>query len=179
MTDLQPFTTDALVNELRALIERTRTRVAQTINSELAWLHWRVGARLRTEVLGDERAAYGEQIVRAVAGALSVDFGRGFSRSNLYYMMKFAEVFPDPEIVHALRGQLSWTHFREIIAIDDPLKRQFYTELCRVERWSTRTLKDKLNGMLFERTSIAKQPGAVIAQTLDELRDDWKNSAVL
>ena len=73
-------------------------------------------------------------------------------------MARFAEVFPDAEIVHALRSQLSWTHFRELIAIDDPLKRRFYTELCRVERWSTRTLKSKMDGMLFERTAIAKRP---------------------
>ena len=71
-------------------------------------------------------------------------------------MMRFGEVFPDPEIVAALRSQLSWTHFRELIAVDDPLKRQFYTELCRIERWSTRALKSKMDGMLYERTAIAK-----------------------
>lgn len=71
---------------------------------------------------------------------------------------------------------MSWTHLRELIAIDDPLKRQFYTELCRVERWSTRTLKDKLNGLLFERTAIAKRPAAVVAETLDQLREDGRMS---
>ena len=67
---------------------------------------------------------------------------------------------------------MSWTHFRELIAIDDPAKRQFYAELCRVERWSTRTLKNKVDGMLFERTAIAKRPAAVVAETLDALRDE-------
>jgi hypothetical protein len=104
------------------------------VNSELVVLYWQVGKRLREEVLGDERAAYGEQIVAEVAKALTVEFGRGFSRSDLYNMMNFAERFPDTEIVHALRGQLSWTHFRELMAIDDPINRQFYTELCRIER---------------------------------------------
>jgi len=84
----------------------------------------------------------GMVVVAEVANALTAEFGRGFSRSNLYNMMNFVERFPDVEIVHALRGQLSWTHFRELIPIDDPLKRRFYTELCRVERWSTRTLSD-------------------------------------
>jgi len=83
--------------------------------------------------------------------------------------MRFAEVFPDPQIVNALRAQLSWTHLRELIALDDPLKRQFYTELCRLERWSTRTLKSKIEGILFERTAIAKRPAAVVAETLDAL----------
>jgi len=89
-------------------------------------------------------------------------------------MVRFAEVFPDQEIVHALRSQVSWTHLRELIAIDDPLKRQFYTELCRIERWSTRTLKAKMNGLLFERTAIAKQPEAVIGRTLAALGAEGK-----
>lgn len=123
-------------------------------------------------MLGDERAAYGEEVVAEVAKALTAEFGRGFSKRNLHYMARFAEVFPDAEIVHALRSQLSWTHFRELIAIDDPLKRRFYTELCRVERWSTRTLKSKMDGMLFERTAIAKRPHAVVESTLEALRDE-------
>ncbi len=125
---------DALVRELRSLIETTRERVAQTVNSELVALYWQVGKRLREEVIGSDRAAYGMQVVAEVARALTADFGRGFSKRNLHHMVRFAEVFPDAEIVHALRSQLSWTHLRELIAIDDPLKRQFYTELCRVER---------------------------------------------
>ena len=161
MTKLNHPTSDALVGDLRTLIEQARGRVAQTVNSELVTLYWQVGKRLREEVLGDERAAYGEQVVDEVAKALSAEFGRGFGRRSLYRMMRFAEVYPDPEIVSALRSQLSWTHLRELIAIDDPLKRQFYTELCRVERWSTRALKDKMNGMLFERTAIAKQPDEI------------------
>jgi predicted nuclease of restriction endonuclease-like (RecB) superfamily len=81
-------------------------------------------------------------VVAEVANAQTAEFGRGFSRSNLYNMMNLVERFPDVEIVHAVRSQLSRTHFRELIPIDDPLKRRFYTELCRVERWSTRTLSD-------------------------------------
>lgn len=169
-----PVAPDALVSELRSLIDETRSRVAQAVNSELVWLYWQVGARLRSEVLEYERAAYGEQLVRAVAAALSAEFGRGFSRSNLYAMMKFAVVFPDVEIVHAVRGQLSWTHLREIIAIDDPLERQFYIEMCRIERWSSRTLKERMNGMLFERTAIAKRPQAVIEEALDAAGDGGK-----
>lgn len=68
---------------------------------------------------------------------LSAEFGRGFGKRSLYRMMRFAEVFPEQEIVTALRTQLSWTHFRELIAIDEPLKRQFYTEMCCIERQFT------------------------------------------
>ena len=63
-------------------------------------------------------------------------------------MLRFAEVFPGEKIVNALSTQLGWTHFRHIIAFDDPLKRDFYAEMCRIERWSTRTLEKKISGML-------------------------------
>lgn len=89
------------------MIEATRGRVAQTVNSELVALYWKVGKRLHEEILGDERAAYGEGVVAEIAKALTAEFGRGFSKRNLHYMARFAEVFPDAEIVHALRSQLS------------------------------------------------------------------------
>jgi len=138
--NLVPVPTD-LIGELRGLIEASRGRAAQAINSELVWLYWQVGKRLRQDVVGERRGAYGEQIVAEVARALATEYGGGFGKRNLHYMMRFAEVFEDPEIVHALRAQLSWTHLREIIAFEDPLKRQFYAEMCRIERWSTRTLQ--------------------------------------
>lgn len=167
---------DALVRELRQLIEDSRGRVARSVNSELVLLYWQVGRRLRDEVIGEERGAYGKQVVEDVARSLSAEFGRGFGARNLYHMMRFAEVIPESEIVYAVRTELTWTHVRALIAIDDPLKRQFYTELCRLERWSTRTLQHKIDGLLFERTAIAKQPEQVVAQALEELRDDQQLS---
>lgn len=165
------MTPEPLIAELRALIEGSRQRAAVAVNAELVWLYWQIGQRMRTEVLKDARAAYGEQVVERVAAALGREFGRGFNKRALYRMIRFAEVLPEAEKVSALRTQLSWTHLRELIAIDDPLKREFYIELCRVERWSTRVLGDKINGMLYERTAIAKQPDEVIRQDLDGLRD--------
>lgn len=80
---------------------------------------------------------------------------------------RFVEVFPDEKIVNALSTQLGWTHFRHIIALDDPLKRDFYAEMRRIERWSTRTLEKKIGGMLFERTALSKKPKKLIRQELD------------
>jgi predicted nuclease of restriction endonuclease-like (RecB) superfamily len=177
MTDKIPSVSpEALVKDLRTLIEATRGRVAQTVNSELVLLYWQVGHRLRSEVVGEDRAAYGDELGATVARALSAEYGRGFNKRNLYYMMRFVEVFPELEIVNAVRAQLSWTHLRELISIEDPLKRQFYMEVCRVERWSTRTLKSKMNGMLYQRTAIAKRPAEVVAGTLDALRNEDKMS---
>ena len=81
-------------------------------------------------------------------------------------------IFPNEQIVHALRGQLSWTHFRELIAIDDPLKREFYAEMCRAERWSTRTLQDQIKRMVYERTAVSKKPEEVVRVELAALRDE-------
>jgi predicted nuclease of restriction endonuclease-like (RecB) superfamily len=85
-------------------------------------------------------------------------------------MLKFAEVFPEESIVSALRRQLAWTHFKQIIYLDDPLKRDFYAEMCRIEGWSTRVLRQKIDGMLYERTALSKKPQQLIRQELDKLR---------
>jgi predicted nuclease of restriction endonuclease-like (RecB) superfamily len=110
--------------------------------------------------------------VSTLSAQLTTEYGRGYDRRNLYHMIRFAEVFPEEAIVNALRTQLSWTHFRELIAIDDPLKRDFYAEMCRAERWSTRTLKHKIAHLLFERTALSKRPDEVIVRDITALRDE-------
>lgn len=94
-------------------------------------------------------------------------------------MIRFAEVYPDPEILHALSAKLSWTHLRQIIYIDDSLKRDFYAEMCRLEGWSTRVLQEKIQGMLFERTAISKKPEETIRHAISTLRTENKLSADL
>jgi predicted nuclease of restriction endonuclease-like (RecB) superfamily len=122
--------------------------------------------------LKKKRADYGQGIVHALSAQLEAEFGRGFSKTNLFNMARFAEVFPDEKIVHALSGKLSWTHLRQIIYLDDPLQRDFYAEMCRVEGWSTRTLQKKIQSMLFERTALSKKPAELVAQELKQLREE-------
>jgi len=105
---------------------------------------------------------------------LSVEFGRGFEEQNLRRMVQFAEAFPDEGIVAALRRQLSWTHFKAIIPRSDPLRRDFYAEMYRLENWSTRTLQNKIQSMLFERTGLSKRPDKLIRQELDALKAEDK-----
>lgn len=102
---------------------------------------------------------------------LAAEFGRGFSRRNLFNMVRFAEVFPNIKIVQALTAQLGWTHFASIIYLDDPLKRDFYAEMCRIEKWSTRTLAKKIQGILFERTALSRKPESLIRHELKQLRE--------
>jgi predicted nuclease of restriction endonuclease-like (RecB) superfamily len=87
-------------------------------------------------------------------------------------MIRFAEVYPDPRIVQSLIAQLSWTHFQRIIPLKDPIQRDFYAEMCRIERWSTRTLVKKIDSMLFERTAISKKPEEVAKAELAALRSE-------
>jgi predicted nuclease of restriction endonuclease-like (RecB) superfamily len=89
-------------------------------------------------------------------------------------MVRFAEAFPEERIVSALRRQLGWTHFKQIIYLDDPLKREFYAQMCRVENWSTRTLEKKIGGMLYERTALSKKTDALIKHELAQLREEDK-----
>ncbi|MCI0524829.1 MAG: PDDEXK nuclease domain-containing protein [Acidobacteria bacterium] len=161
-----------LLGEIRDLIDRTRERAAQAVNAGLVMLNWHIGDRIRKEILGGERAEYGEQIVSTLSGQLTVEYGRGFSRRNLFNMIRFAEVFPDPQIVQTLSAQLGWSHFLEIIYQKDDLKRDFYAEMCRIERWSVRTLRNKINGMLYERTALSRNTEELIRQELDALREE-------
>lgn len=163
--------TEALLSDIRSLTEAARMRVSTTANVEMVLLYWHIGDRIRKDILGMERADYGKQIVQTLSGKLILEYGRGFTRTNLFNMIRFAEVFPDREIVHALSGQLSWTHFREIIYLED-LKRDFYAEMCRIERWSTRTLHAKIQGMLYERTALSKKLEKLIQQELATLREE-------
>jgi predicted nuclease of restriction endonuclease-like (RecB) superfamily len=157
--------------DIGEMIRAARQQAAQLINASLTLLHWRIGTRIRHEVLGNERAEYGGLIIEALSHELGAEFGRGFGRRNLFHMVRFAEVFPDLEMVQSLIAQLGWTHFLHIIALDDPLKREFYTQMCRAERWSTRMLAHKIQSMLYERTALSKKPEQLIREELGQLRD--------
>jgi len=162
----------ALLADLRALIELARKRVAQAIDSGMVTLYWNVGTRIRREILGQRRATYGAQIVATVSRQLALEYGRGFAEKNLRRMILFSELFPDDKIVATLSRQLSWSHFVELLPLKEELRRQFYTELCRVERWAVRTLKAKIQGMLYERTAISRRPALLAKAELDGLRDE-------
>lgn len=161
---------DTLLSELRGLIESARQNVARTANATLTMLYWHVGQRIRHEVLKNERAEYGEQIVSTLSTQLVAEYGRAFGVRSLRRMMQFAEVFPDEAIVATLSPELSWSHFIEILPLKQPMEREYYAELCRVERWSVRTLRERIAGGLYLRTAIAKQPETVVKAEISHLR---------
>jgi len=160
----------ALIDDIRYMIESAKVRVAVGVNTALVILYWNIGTRIRRDILREERADYGGKIIQTLSGQLMMEYGQGFSRANLFSMIRFAELFPDPEIIQTLSGQLSWSHFIEFMKIEKLLQREFYLEMCRVERWSVRTLKAKIQGMLFERTGISKKPEELARKELATLR---------
>ena len=159
-----------LLADIRALIDAARGQVAQAVNAGLVRLYWSVGHRIRQDILKDKRAEYGQRIVQTLSGQLTREYGPSFGRQNLFNMIHFAESFPDTKIIQTLSGQLGWSHFVELIPMTDPLKRGFYAEMCRLERWSVRTLREKIGGMLYERTALSKKPAKLAALELKKLR---------
>lgn len=168
-----------LWGDIRSLIDSARTHVAQVVNSAIVLTYWGVGDRIRREVVRQERAEYGKQLVSKLAQDLTAQYGPGFSRTNLFHMLRFAENFPDFQIVQSLAGQLAWTHITHLIYVPDPLAREFYARMSVAERWSARTLRQKIQGMLFERTAISRKPEAVVLKELEALRDEGRMSADL
>ncbi|MEA1992421.1 MAG: DUF1016 N-terminal domain-containing protein [Thermodesulfobacteriota bacterium] len=128
-----------LISDIRRLIETARHNVAVTVNTGLTILYWQIGNRTRQDILKEKRAEYGKEIVATLSQELTKEYGNGFSYSALTRMVRFVEVFPKKEIVSTLSQQLRWSHFVEIIPLKDDLQRDFYTEMCRVERWSVQT----------------------------------------
>ena len=163
-----------LIGDIRSLIETARHNVAVTVNAGLTILYWQIGNRIRQDILKEKRAKYGEEILPTLSAKLVPEFGNGFSVRNLSRMIQFAEVFPDKEIVVTLSRQLSWSHFVSILPLKDDLQRDFYAEMCRIERWSVRTLRKKIDGMLYERTAISRKPEELIEKDLAALREEDK-----
>jgi predicted nuclease of restriction endonuclease-like (RecB) superfamily len=171
LADLIPVSTQPppLVAELRQLIGDARGRAAASVNLVLTLLYWKLGDRIGREVLGNERAGYGQQILATLSQELVGEFGRGFEATNLSRMVKFAEAFPDEAIVATLSQQLSWSHFRELPPLAQPLQREFYAEMCRLEGWSVRTLRGRIDSMLYERTALSRKPEELARQELATL----------
>ena len=169
----------ALLGDIRALIEVSHQRAASAVNAELTLLFWRIGQRIHTEVLAGQRAGYGEEILPTLAEQLARDYGRGFGEKNLRRMVKFAATFPEERIVATLSRQLSWSHFVLLLALKEPMQRDYYAQMAGVERWSVRTLRERIDSMLYERTALSKKPDTMIAQELAAMRDAQRISPSL
>jgi len=160
-----------LINDIRRLIIEAKQSAAIAVNATMSLLYWRIGKRLNDEVLHGKRAEYGEELVVGISKELALEYGAGFSEKNIRRMRQFAEIYPNKQIVVSLIRQLSWTHLIALIPLSDHIKRDFYTQICVLEHWSVRQLRERINSQLFERTAIAKKPKKTIENDLQLLKN--------
>ena len=164
-----------LFNDIKNLIEESKSFVATTVNASMTMLFWKIGERINRDILVNKRAEYGKQIVVTLSRQLVQEYGSSFEEKNLRRIIQFAIVFPDEKIVVTLSRYLSWSHFVSLIPLKQPLQREFYAEMCRIEKWGVRTLRQKIDSMLYERTAISKKPDELIKKEIEDLR---KNDAL-
>ena len=153
---------------IERLIEQTGKNVALYLNTTISHLYWSIGKYIISEIQYETYSEYGQQILATLSQKLSEKFGKGYSYSALTRMIKVAETYPQ-EIFATLSQTLSWSHFIELVSIEDCTKRLFYQQMSIAENWSVRTLRQKEDAMLFERTVIATKPKDEILNTLQNV----------
>lgn len=162
---------EKLFNDLCGIIDDVRRRIATYVNTGVCLTNWTVGKRIKEDVLYNQRADYGKQVLQNVSKQLVNKYGSGWGYEKLKHCVRSAYLFTEDEIRYATRTQLNWTHIRILMGVSDPLARQFYLEMAHIERWSTRILEDKIDGQLYERTAISRRPEEVIKQELQKVRE--------
>jgi len=165
---------NSLFNDIEELIEQSRQNAAVVVSSTMTMLYWQVGSRIKIDILQNKRAEYGKEIIKQLADSLTSQYGRGWSEKHLRHCLRFAETFPNKEIVSTLWRQLSWSHIKLLLYIEDNLKREFYIEMTKLEQWSVRVLDDRINSMLYERTAISKKPEKTVKHDLELLKNEQK-----
>ena len=165
-----------LLNSIIGLIDQTRHIVAKMVNQELTLLYWNIGKSINDEILKNDRADYGKKLIPTLSLALTDKYGVGFNKRNLQSFIKLNTVIEDITILHTVCAKLSWSHIRNLIYIENPIKREFYIQMTVHERWSVRTLQEGIDSMLFERTAISKKPEQTIVNELKILETEKKIS---
>ena len=161
---------NSLYNDVGQIINKSRQRLASLANTEICMMHWHIGKRIKEDVLYSQRAEYGKQILKNLSNKLSTQFGKGWSDRKLLHCIRCAYTFTEDEIIYAVSIQLTWTHLRSLMFIEERLKRQFYMEMTRIEHWNTRTLDHKIEELLYERTALSRKPEELIKQELQKIQ---------
>ena len=162
--------TDELYGDVCQIIDGARNRIATYLNTEVCMTNWYIGKRIKEDVLYNQRAEYGKQILGTLSVRLTEKYGNGWSISKLQHCVRAAYTFSEEEIRYATHTQLNWTHLRILMGIKDPLERQFYAQMCSAEHWDTRTLDEKIDRQLYQRTAISRKPEELIKKELEEAK---------
>lgn len=157
-----------ILSDIRQIIVQSRHKVARSINQELTIAYWRIGQRIvEEEQNGKHRANYGKEIVKALSKYLTAEYGEGFSSTNLWLMRQFFQTFP---ILHSLSGELTWTHYKSLIRIDNIEKREFFIAETIKNAWSVRQMERQIHSLLYERLLMSQDKDSVLAIAKGELQ---------
>lgn len=171
ITNVQNRREKVLYDDVCHIIDGARDRIATYLNTEVCMTNWYVGKRIKEDVLYNQRAEYGKQVVKTLSQRLTERYVAGWSEKKLRHCIRSAETFTEDDIVSATQRQLTWTHLKSLIYIKDPLERRFYANLCCIEHWDTRTLDEKIDQQLYQRTAISRKPEEIIKQELAEVKE--------
>ena len=160
-----------LFEQIKNLIEQTKQNVAISVNSSLTMMYWEIGNKINQDILKNQRAEYGKEIVVTLSRQLQDNFGKGFDEKNLRRMMQFANAIEKQKVV-TLSRQLSWSHFLALLPLQESLKIEFYAQMSIVQNWGVRTLRERIDSMLYERTALSKQPEELIKYELDNIKQE-------
>ena len=171
---------NTLISSIGMLLEKARKRVYSQINQILVKTYWNIGKQIiEYEQKGKEKAEYGSKLLDNLSKDLRLRYGKGFSRSNIIYMRLFYIKYSKSE---TLSHQLSWSHYFELLKVEDDLERSFYEKQCIKENWSVRELKRQKNSALFERIALSKdkkgvlelaKKGLLIEKATDAVKDPY------
>jgi len=175
MTKLLSTSFDGFYERIRDILEGARNKVYRTANIEMLQAYWNVGREIvEEEQKGRDRAGYGSFLVKNLSVKLTLAFGKGFTQSNLRYMRLFYQTF---EKRHALRDELSWTHYRLLLKVDTENAREFYIQESIAGNWSTRQLDRQINSLYFERILMSsKQRRQAVIEETDNKKEKMQPS---
>lgn len=178
MSDVAPYRD--LIAKIGELLHKGREQAGRAVNTVLVQTYWHIGQHIvEFEQGGSEKSTYGSELLDRLSNDLTSAYGKGFSRSNLFQIRQFYLKFPK---IQTLSGQLSWSHYAEIIKADNDLEISFYTKQCEKENWSVRELKRQMKSLLFHRIALSKdkqgvmdiaEKGADIQQPEDIIKDPY------
>ncbi|MCQ2247984.1 MAG: PDDEXK nuclease domain-containing protein [Treponema sp.] len=158
--DLSMDNYKTLVENIGSLLSESKKQVVQTVNNVLVKTYWEIGRYIvEFEQNGKERAEYGDELLVTLSKDLTLAYGKGFSKSNLFQIRQFYLKF---QKFQTLSGKLSWSHYVEILKCDDELELGFYVKQCELENWSVRELKRQMKSLLFHRIALSKDKSEVI-----------------
>ena len=151
--------------QIKRILSEARNKVYQTANFAMVEAYWNIGKSIVEQQDGYEKAEYGSRLIAELSKQMTVDFGKGFTPTNLKYMRQFYLTFPNS---HALRDELSWTHYRLLMRVENENAREFYTEEAIKSNWSTRQLERQINSFFYERL-LSSQNKETVSEEIQKL----------